>query len=86
MVLTTIQRVALYFSFQSPLPEERAHAYKLIMSKDKGKAWLRGGWRDEPNASEIGRNIGVAQGEDGAAWYEKTKSAMEGVEAGLSTL
>lgn len=68
------------------MAEERAHAHRLISANDQGKAWLRGGWRDEPNASEIGRNIGVEAGGDDEAWYEKTKKHMEGVEAGLSAL
>jgi hypothetical protein len=58
----------------------------MILSQDAGKAWLRGGWRNEPNAADIGKNIGMREDENGEVWYEKTRTAMEGVEAGLGAL
>lgn len=62
----------------------------MILSKDQGRAWLRGGWRDEPNAADIGRNIGmddsVTEEQSGEAWYDKTRKGMEGVAEGLSVL
>lgn len=56
----------------------------LLKSKDKGKAFLRGGWKDEPNADSLGRDISVEEGETGEAWYEKGRAAMEKVVEGLS--
>lgn len=61
----------------------------LLKSKDRGKAWLRGGWKDEPNADQLGRDIGLEAGEresaqGGEVWFEKGRSAMEKVVEGLS--
>jgi hypothetical protein len=56
----------------------------LLKSKDKGKAFLRGGWKDEPNADDLGRDIGLEEGEKGEVWYEKGRAAMEKVVEGLS--
>lgn len=53
------QRIALYVGFQSPRETDRRAARKLILSKDHGRAWLRGGWKNEPNADDIGRDIGL---------------------------
>lgn len=59
----------------------------LLSSKDKGKGWLRGGWKDEPNAESLGRDIGLEDGERegaGEVWYERGRRAMEKVVEGLS--
>ena len=61
----------------------------LIVSKDNGRAWLRGGWKKEPSADHIGKDIGwrdndVAQeGEDKEPWFEKGRKGMDMVAEGL---
>lgn len=81
----TKQRIAMYLGMQSPTAEGRAHAKKLVLSKDHGKAWLKGGWRNEPKSETLGRDIGLpsnsAKEED--AWFEKARKGMEKVNEGL---
>lgn len=59
----------------------------LLKSKDKGKGFLRGGWRDEPDSESLGKDIGLEAGEreaNGEVWFEKGRAAMEKVVEGLS--
>jgi hypothetical protein len=84
----------MYLGMQSPDPKERDHARKLVLSKDHGRAWLRGGWKNEPNADELGRNIGLVETPTGKAnakgeseedsWFEKGRKGMEAVNEGLA--
>ena len=59
----------------------------LLKSKDRGKAFLRGGWRDEPNSESLGRDIGLEESvseKEGEVWFDKGRMAMEKVVDGLS--
>lgn len=87
-MLTLFQRVALWFSMQSPKQEDQDRVVDMLLkSKDRGKAFLRGGWRDEPKSESLGKDIGLEEGEreaNGEVWYEKGREAMEKVVDGLS--
>lgn len=73
---------------QSPRQEDQDRVVDMLLkTKDRGKAFLRGGWRDEPNSELLGRDIGLEEGErekDGEVWFEKGRAAMEKVVDGLS--
>jgi hypothetical protein len=54
-----------------------------------GKAFLRGGWKEDPKAEEMGRDVSLeggekAEGEGAGVWYEQGSKAMEKVVEGLS--
>ena len=99
---TNHQRIDLYVSLQSPSAADRAAARKIILSKDRGRAWVSGGWKKEPNADEIGRDIGLTEAEykaassgqnpeDGAnggeeTWIVKGRKAMETMTLGLASI
>ena len=99
---TNHQRIALYVSLQSPSAADRAAARKIILSKDRGRAWVSGGWKREPNADEIGRDIGLTEAEyktassrqktgdraDGGeeTWIVKGRKAMETMTLGLASI
>lgn len=95
-----LKRIALYLSLQSPLKAERAAARRIILSKDKGRAWAKGGWKNEPNADDIGRDIGLLPTEGAPAsgvevkekvegeesWVAKGRKAMETMTLGLASI
>jgi hypothetical protein len=73
---------------QSPKQEDQDRVVDMLLkSKDRGKGFLRGGWRDEPNSESLGKDVGLEEGErgmDGEVWFEKGRTAMEKVVEGLS--
>ena len=74
----TSQRIALFFSQLSPKPEDRERAQNiLIKSGDFGAKWLKGGWKDEPDADSLGLDIG-------AGWIETATEGIEKVVEGIS--
>lgn len=55
------------------------------MSKDGGRAFLRGGWREEFNSELLGTDIGLAEGEEFQdSWIKRGAESMEKVVDGLS--
>jgi len=70
----------------SPDETERQRAMDtLLKSKDKGKSFLRGGWKEDPKADHLGRDVGLERTNEGEGlWYEDGKAAMEKVVEGLS--
>lgn len=86
----TVQRIAAWFCLLSPDNAEQQRAIDTIFkNKDMGKAFLRGGWKEDPKAEEMGRDVSLeggekAQGEGEGAWYEQGSKAMEKVVEGLS--
>jgi hypothetical protein len=83
------QRVALHFCLHSTETSEHDKVRDLIFkSKGKGAKWLAGGWKEDPQADQLGRDIGVdgfskqREGE-GAEWVEEGKERMEKVVQGL---
>ncbi|KAL1408782.1 hypothetical protein Q8F55_005595 [Vanrija albida] len=81
--ITVPPRIALHLSLLSEDPDRRAHALKILRSKDHGAAFLRGGWKDDPLADVMGKDIGPD--EDGSfEWIQTGREAMETVGQGLS--
>jgi len=76
----------MWFSMLSPDETERQRAMDtLLKSKDKGKSFLRGGWKEDPKADELGRDVGQERTNEGEGlWYEDGRAAMEKVVEGLS--
>lgn len=70
----------------SPDETERQRAMNtLLKSKDKGKSFLRGGWKEDPKADQLGRDVGQERTVVGEGlWYEDGRAAMEKVVEGLS--
>ncbi|KLT38660.1 hypothetical protein CC85DRAFT_289317 [Cutaneotrichosporon oleaginosum] len=80
--ITVPPRIAMHMSLLSPNEERRAHALKLLTGPDGGAAFCRGGWKNDPLADELGRDVGL--GDDGTqGWAEAAKGHMEGVGAAL---
>lgn len=71
---------------QSTKPEEVSHAMSILLSKDGGRAWAKGGWKDEPNADTLGLSVlGMDEKDEaGEAWADKGRKGMERVVEGLS--
>lgn len=76
----------MWFSMLSPDETERQRAMDtLLKSKDKGKSFLRGGWKEDPKADQLGRDVGLERTNEGEGlWYEDGRAAMEKVVEGLS--
>jgi hypothetical protein len=77
----------MWFCMLSPDEKEQQRAMDaLLKSKDLGKAFLRGGWKEDPKAEELGKDVGLERkgGESEELWYEQGRSAMEKVVEGLS--
>lgn len=77
----------MYLALQSPSISAREHARSLILAPDGGKAWLRSGWKSEPEADKLGRDIGVDEGRgtargNGLEGLERVEG-VEGVEGGV---
>jgi hypothetical protein len=53
-----------------------------------GKAFLRGGWKEDTKADDLGRDVGLeglsASEKESGLWYEQGRAAMEKVVEGLS--
>jgi hypothetical protein len=76
----------MWFSLLSPDETERQRAMEILLkSKDKGKSFLRGGWKEDPKADQLGRDVGLESTNEGeGVWYEDGRAAMEKVVEGLS--
>ncbi|WOO82447.1 uncharacterized protein LOC62_04G005936 [Vanrija pseudolonga] len=81
--ITIPPRVAFHLSLLSEDPDRRAHALNILRSKDHGAAFLRGGWRDDPLADVMGKDIGPDE-EGSFEWIQNGREAMELVGQGLS--
>ncbi|KAK8843334.1 hypothetical protein IAR55_006989 [Kwoniella newhampshirensis] len=82
--MTVPPRIALWLSLHSSNKDSQDRARAILLSKDGGKAFLRGGWKDEVNPDLIGSDIGL-EGEDlKGSWIEKGKVGMEKLAAGMS--
>ena len=81
------QRIAWHFSMLSPDKTQRDRIRPLLFkTKDKGKAWCRGGWKEEKDADTLGLEIGhdfSSQAQGSAAWVEEAKEGMKKVNEGL---
>ncbi|WVQ81224.1 hypothetical protein IAT38_003346 [Cryptococcus sp. DSM 104549] len=82
--VTVPPRVALWLSLQSPNKEEQDRARAIVMGKDGGKAFLRGGWKNEPNAETLGADIGLGGEQKEGSWVEEGPQGMEKVVEGMS--
>jgi len=76
----------MWFCMLSPDEAEQKRAMEtLTRSKDKGKSFLRGGWKEDPKAEELGRDVALGTTQEGERkWYEDGRVAMEKVVEGLS--
>jgi hypothetical protein len=85
-------RIAMHYSMVSQDQAKRDHALNLIVgTKDKGRKWLKSGWKDEDNADLIGMEIGKTPGSGEeehqvASWVEKTMKGMDKMTEGISVL
>ncbi|WWC91230.1 uncharacterized protein L201_006172 [Kwoniella dendrophila CBS 6074] len=83
--VTIPPRIALWMSLQSPSKAEQDKARKIVMSKDGGKSFLRGGWKELPDANNIGADIGLEGGEDNKDnWVNKGREGMESLVEGMN--
>ena len=65
----------MQFGLLSSKQEEQDRARKLLTDhKDRGASWLKGGWKDEPDAATMGSDVGT---EGGGEWITKKRDAME---------
>ncbi|WWC64056.1 uncharacterized protein I303_106663 [Kwoniella dejecticola CBS 10117] len=83
--VTIPPRIGLFMSLQSPSKTDQDRARKIVMSKDGGRAFLRGGWKEEADAATLGASIGLAEDEEeGSSWVVKGRQGMESVVEGMS--
>ncbi|WVQ75525.1 hypothetical protein IAR50_005152 [Cryptococcus sp. DSM 104548] len=83
--VTIPPRVALWLALQSPDKAQQERAKAIVLGKDHGRAFLRGGWKEEPNAETLGLDIGLEDGEAfGDSWVRKGAESMEKVLEGVS--
>ncbi|WWD21153.1 hypothetical protein CI109_105636 [Kwoniella shandongensis] len=83
--ITVPPRIALWLSLHSPKKDQQDRARAILMGKDGGKAFLRGGWKDEPNAESLGADIGLEEGEAReGSWVERGSQGMIQVAEGMS--
>ncbi|OCF35552.1 hypothetical protein I317_04215 [Kwoniella heveanensis CBS 569] len=83
--VTIPPRIAAWMSLQSPSTADQDRARAIVMSKDGGRAFLRGGWKEEPNADQLGADIGIANGEgEEDSWRGKGRQGMEKVVEGMT--
>jgi len=77
----------MWFCMLSPDESEQKRAMETLMkSKDKGKSFLRGGWKEDSKAEELGRDVAMERTIEGeGVWYENGRAAMEKVVEGLSS-
>ncbi|WVQ63935.1 uncharacterized protein L199_002091 [Kwoniella botswanensis] len=80
--ITIPPRIAFWLTLQHPSKTEQDRAKAILMSKDNGVKFLKGGWRDEPNASTLGNDIYFEDSEDN--WVKEGNENMEMVVRGLS--
>ncbi|WVW79317.1 hypothetical protein I302_101285 [Kwoniella bestiolae CBS 10118] len=80
--ITIPPRIALWATLQHPSKTEQDRAKAILMSKDHGVSFLKGGWRDEPNAATLGNDIYCDNAEDN--WVKEGNESMEMVVRGLS--
>lgn len=81
--ITVPPRIAFHLSLLSEDADRRAHALNILRSKDHGAAFLRGGWKDDPLADDMGKDIGPDE-EGSFEWIQNGREAMELVGQGLS--
>ncbi|WWC64052.1 uncharacterized protein I303_106659 [Kwoniella dejecticola CBS 10117] len=83
--VTVPVRVGLWASMSHPAKDQQERAKATIMAKDKGISFLRGKWRDEPNAHTLGSDIYFddvdAAGEN---WVTEARRGIEDVGRGMS--
>nr|ODO03785.1 hypothetical protein L204_00124 [Cryptococcus depauperatus CBS 7855] len=85
--ITIPPRIALWLSMQSPSKEEQERARAVVMSRDAGKEFLRGGWKEDPNAETLGLDIGLGKSERiDESWINHGVEAMGNVVKGMSML
>lgn len=81
--VTVPPRIVLFAGLLSPTEEQRARAHRLLQTgRKQAGLWLRGGWKEEPDADTIGSDIGAKDGE-GMDWIAKGKEGMEQVVEGM---
>ena len=74
----------MLYGMLSSTQEGEDLAKRLILrTRDRGKRWLEGGWRVEPDAATMGSDIGTEAGSD---WIERGRDAMERVNEALRDL
>ena len=59
----------------------------LFKTKDQGRAWVRGGWKEEKDADTLGLDVGrefSSPADRAAAWVEEAKEGMKKVNEGLA--
>ncbi|GMK58450.1 hypothetical protein CspeluHIS016_0504820 [Cutaneotrichosporon spelunceum] len=80
--VTVPPRIAMHLSLLSDDEGRLAHALKILGGRDQGVKYCRGGWKEDPLADELGRDI--ALGSDGTqSWAEAGKDYMDGAGVGL---
>ncbi|WVO18019.1 hypothetical protein L204_105717 [Cryptococcus depauperatus] len=85
--VTIPPRIVLWLSMQSPSKEGQERARAVVMSRDAGKGFLRGGWKEELNSETLGLDIGLGESERVEEnWVTHGVEAMGNVVKGMSML
>ncbi|ORY24764.1 hypothetical protein BCR39DRAFT_314242 [Naematelia encephala] len=87
--VTVPPRIAMFLALLSPSKADQVRAKNIILNvPDRGRHFLRGGWRDEPDAATLGADIGHEGGlstaeEEEEKWFQKGMKGMDMVNEGL---
>lgn len=74
--VTIPPRIALFTGIHSPDPKMREEAIRILSQKDNGIPFVRGGWKNHPQADLLGLDVGL--GPDGTtAWAQAVADKME---------
>ncbi|WWC73120.1 uncharacterized protein I206_107086 [Kwoniella pini CBS 10737] len=83
--MTVPVRIGLWASMLHPSKDQQDRARAIIMSKDNGISFLKGKWRNEPNADTLGSDIYLHDvNENGENWLKQGRKGIEEVGRGMS--
>ena len=80
--ITVPPRIAMHVALLSADEGRRAHALRLLTGKDKGAAFVRGGWKEEADAEVFGTDVGLVDGSQ--EWAEDARRNMDMVNEGFA--
>ncbi|WVQ81226.1 hypothetical protein IAT38_003348 [Cryptococcus sp. DSM 104549] len=79
--ITVPPRIVVWINGYATDKAEQDRARALLLAKDGGRKFLRGGWREEPDAATLGTAIGTEGGDN---WVTQGREGLEKIVSGMS--